>query len=135
MLKQKRSGFTLIELLIVIVIIGILAAIAIPKFGKTREKAYFKAMMSDLRNLQSQQEVYYSNPANNYTYASNVSSLTDFAASQGVSTNIAASGQTGWSATAAHAALASSQTCAIFVGSAAAVSPATTQGVVACTGE
>ena len=52
---KRRQGFTLIELLIVIVIIGILAAIAIPKFGKTREKAYFKAMMSDLRNLQSQQ--------------------------------------------------------------------------------
>jgi len=112
-----------------------LAAIAIPKFGKTREKAYFKAMMSDLRNLQSQQEVYYSNPANNYTYATDVSALTDFAPSQGVSTNIAAAGQTGWSATAAHAALASGQTCAIFVGSAAAVAPATTQGVVACTGE
>ena len=135
MLKQKRSGFTLIELLIVIVIIGILAAIAIPKFGKTREKAYFKAMMSDLRNLQSQQEVYYSNPANNYTYASSVGALADFAPSQGVTVNIAAAGQTGWSATAAHAALASSQTCAIFVGSAALVAPAQTQGIVGCTGE
>jgi type IV pilus assembly protein PilA len=135
MLKQKRAGFTLIELLIVIVIIGILAAIAIPKFGKTREKAYFKAMMSDLRNMQSQQEVYYSNPANNYTYAASVASLTDFAPSQGVTVAMAAAGQTGWSATALHAALATSQTCAIFVGSAAAVSPAVTQGVVACTGE
>src|SRR4051812_2594154 len=81
---KKQQGFTLIELLIVIVIIGILAAIAIPKFGKTREKAYFKAMMSDLRNLQSQQEVYYSNPANNYTYSSSVGALPDFTKSQGV---------------------------------------------------
>lgn len=135
MLKQKRSGFTLIELLIVIVIIGILAAIAIPKFGKTREKAYFKAMMSDLRNMQSQQEVYYSNPANNYNYATAVGSLTDFAPSQGVTVAVVAGGQTGWSASASHAALATTQTCAIFVGAAASVAPAVTQGVVACTGE
>ena len=133
---KRREGFTLIELLIVIVIIGILAAIAIPKFGKTREKAYFKAMMSDLRNLQSQEEVYYSNPANNYTYASSTSSLTDFAQSQGVTVSIATAGQTGWGATASHAALASGQTCAIFVGTVSAVpSPAATSGVVACTGD
>ena len=133
---SNRKGFTLIELLIVIVIIGILAAIAIPKFGKTREKAYFKAMMSDLRNLQSQQEVYYSNPANNYTYSSAVGSLPDFAASQGVTVSVATAGQTGWGATASHAALAAGQTCAIFVGTVGAVpSPAATPGVVACTGE
>ena len=136
MLNKKRAGFTLIELLIVIVIIGILAAIAIPKFGKTREKAYFKAMMSDLRNMQSQQEVYYSNPANSYQYAANISSLTDFAPSQGVTANIAASGSTGWSATATHQALdAATQNCALYVGAAASIAPATTAGVVACTGE
>lgn len=133
---KKREGFTLIELLIVIVIIGILAAIAIPKFGKTREKAYFKAMMSDLRNLQSQQEVYYSNPANNYTYATVTSNLADFATSQGVVVAITTAGQTGWGATATHAALAAAQSCAIFVGTVAAVpNPAVTPGVVMCTGE
>jgi prepilin-type N-terminal cleavage/methylation domain-containing protein len=133
---KKREGFTLIELLIVIVIIGILAAIAIPKFGKTREKAYFKAMMSDLRNLQSQQEVYYSNPANNYTYATSAANLTDFAASQGVTVSVTTAGQTGWGATASHAALAAAQKCAIFVGTVGTVpAPAATPGVVACTGE
>jgi type IV pilus assembly protein PilA len=133
---KKRDGFTLIELLIVIVIIGILAAIAIPKFGKTREKAYFKAMMSDLRNLQSQQEVYYSNPANNYTYADNISGLADFKTSQGVSVAITDFGTTGWGATAGHGALATTQICAVFVGTVNTVpSPATTPGVVTCTGE
>ena len=134
---KKRDGFTLIELLIVIVIIGILAAIAIPKFGKTREKAYFKAMMSDLRNLQSQQEVYYSNPANGYTYATTTTNLVDFNPSQGVAVAIASGvTQTGWGATAAHAALATNQTCAIFVGTMATPpAPATTPGIVTCTNE
>ena len=133
---SNRKGFTLIELLIVVVIIGILAAIAIPKFGKTREKAYFKAMMSDLRNLQSQQEVYYSNPANSYTYANSTGVLTDFNPSQGVTVGGFVAGQTGWGATASHAALATNQTCAIFVGTVSAVpGPAQTPGIVMCTNE
>src|SRR5688500_3702817 len=57
--QTRRPGFTLIELMMVIVIIGVLAAIAMPKLAKTRERAYFKAVMSDLRNLQTQQEIYY----------------------------------------------------------------------------
>ena len=131
-MHKRREGFTLIELLIVIVIIGILAAIAIPKFGKTREKAYFKAMMSDLRNLNSAQEIYYSNPSSNYTYAASLASLTDFQPSQGVTVGIAASGSTGWSATAAHNAITDGRLCAIYFGSAAALAPASTPGVVAC---
>ncbi|MGH7445317.1 MAG: prepilin-type N-terminal cleavage/methylation domain-containing protein, partial [Longimicrobiales bacterium] len=129
---KRREGFTLIELLIVIVIIGILAAIAIPKFGATRDKAYFKAMMSDLRNLQAQQELYYSDPANNYEYAANMTDLPDVEPSAGVTLSIAASSATGWSATAEHAALTDAlNICAVFVGDAAAVTPATTPGVVA----
>jgi prepilin-type N-terminal cleavage/methylation domain-containing protein len=135
MLKRRR-GFTLIELLIVIVIIGILAAIAIPKFGKTREKAYFKAMQSDLRNLSSQQEVYYSNPNNTYYYAANIGALPDFSPSQGVSIEVSVSGQTGWGATAAHQALATNQTCGLFQGTVSALpGPALTQGLVRCTNE
>jgi prepilin-type N-terminal cleavage/methylation domain-containing protein len=57
---MNRKGFTLIELLIVVVIIGILAAIAIPKFSNTKEKAILASMKSDLRNLASAQESYYS---------------------------------------------------------------------------
>jgi type IV pilus assembly protein PilA len=133
---KRRQGFTLIELLIVIVIIGILAAIAIPKFGKTREKAYFKAMQSDLRNIMSQQEVYYSNPASNYTYATSTASLTDFVPSQGVTVAITTGGTAGWGATAAHAALATNQTCGVFAGTVTTVpAPAQTPGVIRCTNE
>jgi type IV pilus assembly protein PilA len=131
-MQKRRGGFTLIELLIVIVIIGILAAIAIPKFGATREKAYFKAMMSDLRNLNAQQEIYYSNPNNNYNYAAALTDL-DIEPSAGVTIGIATAGQTGWSATAGHAAITDGRGCAVFFDQAPALGAALTAGVVACT--
>src|SRR6266704_1600052 len=53
------TRFTLIELLIVVVIIGILAAIAIPKFANTKAKAYIASMKSDLRNLVTAEEAYF----------------------------------------------------------------------------
>ena len=138
MLKQ-RKGFTLIELLIVIVIIGILAAIAIPKFGKSREKAFFKAMQSDLRNLQSQQELYFSLPANNYQYSNAVANWPagDITVSQGATVAVVAGTNQGWAATSAHAALAATQYCAVFVGTAAGYpsAVATTAGIVFCTGD
>ena len=60
MLKRMRSskGFTLIELLIVVAIIGILAAIAIPQFNAYRQKGYNAAATSDLRNFRTTMEAY-----------------------------------------------------------------------------
>lgn len=130
---QNRKGFTLIELLIVVVIIGILAAIAIPKFSATREKAYFSAMKSDLKNLQSQQEIYYSSVDANYTYASTLADL-EFSASSGVSVTISNADQTGWQARATHAALNNGEECYVYVGKAAEAA-GVTAGLVSCTGE
>lgn len=114
----QRDGFTLIELLIVIVIIGILAAIAIPKFGETREAAYYAAMQTDLKNLNTAQELYYQT---DYTYGDDPGILTAFQASKGVNVavNPSGSGQ-GWSATATHDALPSGEGCVIYVGDASA---------------
>ena len=68
----------------VAVIIGILAAIAIPKFSVTREKAFMAAAKADLRNLASQQEVYHNI---NYTFAATLANA-NFVQSEGVTVTI-----------------------------------------------
>ncbi len=129
--QRKNHGFTLIELLIVVVIIGLLASIAIPKFSSVREKSYVAAVTSDLKSLAGQMEIYQSN---NQNYPGNVSLLPSFTATDGVTLTITEAnlGQ-GWAATGSHAALVGSQ-CGIFYGngSAANAVPATSPGVVTC---
>jgi prepilin-type N-terminal cleavage/methylation domain-containing protein len=122
-----RRGFTLIELLIVVVVIGILAAIAIPKFNNTKGKSYASAMKSDLRNLASQQEDYF---YTNEAYATTLPAVA-FPGSPGVVLSITEATVSGWSAIATHPS-ADPLTCAVFYGTAAPVSPATSVGVVHC---
>ena len=113
---RSRKGFTLIELLIVVVIIGILAAIAIPKFASTKEKAYVTAMRSDLRNMMTAQESYFSDYG---TYTTSTGNLKGFSQTTGVHVSIGEATGGGWYASSTHNALASSQTCQIAVGTSA----------------
>ena len=71
-MPMRQSGFTLIELLIVIAIIGVLAAIAIPQFKSYRNKSYDSATQTDLRNVATAQEAYYTD---NRTYCSSFPNL------------------------------------------------------------
>ena len=66
--KTGQKGFTLIELMIVVAIIGILAAIAIPQFASFRVKAFNSAASSDVKNIKTSLEAYYSD---NQFYISN----------------------------------------------------------------
>jgi prepilin-type N-terminal cleavage/methylation domain-containing protein len=129
MRKNAHAGFTLIELLIVVVVIGILATIAIPKYSAMREKAYVAAVTSDLKNLASQQEIYLSN---NYSYAPTTTAL-GLTLTKNVIISINEYSGTGWAATGTHSGLAGAQ-CGIFFGSASAsnASPALVPGEVLC---
>lgn len=71
-IKKDESGFTLIELMIVIAIIGILAAIAIPQFSAYRQRSYNSAAEADLRNAATAQEAYY---VDNQTYKGDPTAL------------------------------------------------------------
>jgi prepilin-type N-terminal cleavage/methylation domain-containing protein len=127
----KRRGFTLIELLIVVVIIGLLTAIAIPKFVNTKGKTYVAAMKSDLRNMATVQEgmlfdtaTYYNGPVPNTV-------VFNFSPSQYVSVVLANVTSAGWAATATHT--LTTATCYIYVGNGGPFNLANVEGEVKCT--
>jgi type IV pilus assembly protein PilA len=135
----NRKGFTLIELLIVVVIIGILAAIAIPKFANTKDKAKIASMKSDLRNFVSAQEGHFADFA---TYASAAdpnnacvpaAATVCFAPTLGNTFTVVSGTAGGFSATATNASLSAAKTCGVYGGNAAAPNAAVLQeGAPAC---
>lgn len=127
MANLKRRGFTLIELLIVVVIIGILAAIAVPKFTSTKGKAYAASLKGDLRNLATAEEAYFFV----WTQYTTDTLALNYKTTNGTQLSIVTATVGGWAAIATHP-LSFPLTCALYSGTVAAPSPATSEGVVAC---
>jgi len=126
-MRIRRTGFTLIELLIVVVIIGVLAAIAIPKFQNTKGKANAAALKSDLRNLATAEEAYYYEHG---AYSSSIPAL-NTSLTNGVVVTFGVANAAGWSAKMTHP-LAYPIQCAMFIGGVPPLAPATVEGLLVC---
>jgi prepilin-type N-terminal cleavage/methylation domain-containing protein len=124
---RQRPAFTLIELLIVVVVIGILTAIAVPAFARVKGRSRAAAIKADLRNLATAQEEYL---GEFHTYSPDISKL-PYVSSSGVVVTIVEATPLGWSATSTHP-LSQPLTCALFYGRAVPVAPATVEGTMVC---
>jgi len=130
-MNMRRRGFTLIELMVVVVIIGLLVGIAIPRYQNSKARAYLASMKSDLHNLASAQAVYLSS-AN--VYSTDTVAL-GFHSSRGNVLTISEATGTGWAASVTNTG-ATGLTCAIYAGTVGSVpSPAVSEGVPRCTGD
>ena len=122
-MRTNKKGFTLIELLIVVVIIGILAAIAIPKFSSVKQKGYKTQAISDLTSLRTAEETFFTD-SNRYAALAELS--TKFSSTSGVGAPTIVPSTSYWSATLTHPQIPG-MTCGIAV--------ATTNPVLASAGE
>ena len=128
-MRSIRRGFTLIELLIVVVIIGVLAAVAIPKFQSTKGKANAATLKSDLRNLATAQEAYFSDYATYSGSWANLQTNSNANLSAGNSATVAGVAS-GYTITVNNTSISTGFTqCTVQVGAGAAQ---TLDGVIVC---
>lgn len=126
---KKTAGFTLIELLIVVVIIGILATIAIPKFAATKDKSKLAAIRSDVRNVMTAQEAYWAD-FNTYATLAQLQAATNYTFSGANNAIVVAPSATGYTTTISNSTIATGiNQCTVQVGAGAA---STIDGQIIC---
>ena len=115
MRTKSSAGFTLIELLIVVVIIGILATIAVPKFAATKDKAKLAGVRTDVRNIMTAQEAYWAAYGIFATMAQ-LQAATNYTFSNGNTASISPTAS-GYTATVSNSTISSAITqCQVAVG-------------------
>jgi prepilin-type N-terminal cleavage/methylation domain-containing protein len=125
---RNRNGFTLIELLVVVAIIGILAAIAIPKYNGAKQTAYRAMVIADLSSLRTAQESFF---ADSGRYATLTEIRTRIAPSDGLGTPTIIASTSFWSATLTHPQVPG-MLCGIAVSTANPVSASAGEGDPFC---
>ena len=123
---RRKVGFSLIELFIVLVVIGILVGLAVPRFRQFKHRYYITTMVSDLRNLAATEEGYWSATD---VYTSDIAAL-KYDPSPSVRITFVEVTRSGWSAYATHE--NDESKCAVYYGSAAVLAPATVKTIIAC---
>jgi prepilin-type N-terminal cleavage/methylation domain-containing protein len=126
MALRARPGFSLIELFTVLAVVAILVALAVPRLHEFKHRYYQATLLSDLRNLASTEEAYYS-AVDQYT---NDLAALKFVPTELVTITFAEADSTGWSAKAVHA--NDTITCSVYYGNAAILAPATAKSIIAC---
>lgn len=121
------AGFSLIELLVVMVVLGILVGLAIPRYHEYKRRYYVTTMVSDLRNLATTQESYWNITG---TYSMDLQQI-QYTASPRVSVSMVLADTLGWAAKATYA--GDTANCAIYYGNAPVLPPATLKNVIGCT--
>ncbi len=126
---MARRAFTLIELMVVVVIIGLLVGIALPKYQDSKRRTYLAAMKADLHNLMSVQAAYVSSGS---AYSADTMIL-GFRTTRGNVLSIPEATGDGWIARVTHPAAGGIE-CVVYVGVVgAATSPAVTESQITCT--
>jgi len=125
--RWAAGGFSLIELLVVLVVIGILVGLAIPRYRDYKRRFYLTTMVADLRNLATTEAAFWNISG---TYSTNLQQI-QYSASPQVSISIVSADTLGWAAKASYA--GDSATCAIYFGNAPTLAPATLKNVIGCT--
>lgn len=127
-MSRRRKGFTLIELMVVVLFIGILVGIAVPKLGASRDKAKLADVLSDVRNAETAEEAYFADSGRYGTYA-DLQTASNFTVSPETSMTISPA-TSGYTVDASNGSItAGTNSCTVKVGSGA---PTTIDSRITC---